>query len=255
MNIEVAARLAALRKKHNLSQEQLAEALGITRQAVSKWERAESSPDMDNMMALSNLYGVTLDQLVRMSPEGEEDELFALSQEEEAEAVDEADEPEKEMWAWQKNGSTNWKLFPYPLLVTAVYLIIGAFFDLWHPGWLLFLTIPMYYTAAYGDGFDLNRIPFPLPVATIYLSLGFLFDAWHPGWIIFFAIPLYYVFAGKYLREKANFVLILASLALMSFLLGVSLFPIGYGLWVSIGALALVAVGAMETLKHWRASR
>ncbi|MDD6311900.1 MAG: helix-turn-helix transcriptional regulator [Firmicutes bacterium] len=44
MNIETANRLVTLRKEHNLSQEALAEKLGISRQAVSKWERAEHRP-------------------------------------------------------------------------------------------------------------------------------------------------------------------------------------------------------------------
>ena len=56
MNIEIANRLVNLRKSHNLSQEALAEKLGISRQAVSKWERAEASPDTDNLIMLARLY-------------------------------------------------------------------------------------------------------------------------------------------------------------------------------------------------------
>ena len=55
MNIEIANRLVALRKANGLSQEALAEKLGISRQAISKWERAEASPDNDNLMALAPL--------------------------------------------------------------------------------------------------------------------------------------------------------------------------------------------------------
>lgn len=65
MNVETANRLQMLRKKNGYSQEELAEKIGISRQAVSKWERAEASPDTDNLILLARLYGVTLDELLR----------------------------------------------------------------------------------------------------------------------------------------------------------------------------------------------
>ena len=64
MNVDIASRLAALRKKYGYSQESLAEQLGISRQAVSKWERAEASPDTDNLITLARLYGISLDDLL-----------------------------------------------------------------------------------------------------------------------------------------------------------------------------------------------
>ena len=64
MNIEIANKLVELRKNHELSQEELAEKLGISRQAISKWERAESSPDTDNLIALAKLYDISLDELL-----------------------------------------------------------------------------------------------------------------------------------------------------------------------------------------------
>ena len=69
MNIEIANRLVNLRKSNGLSQEALAEKLGISRQAVSKWERAEASPDTDNIIMLARLYGVSLDELLRTEDE------------------------------------------------------------------------------------------------------------------------------------------------------------------------------------------
>ena len=64
MTIETANRLFELRKKHGLSQEELAEKLGVSRQAVSKWERSEASPDTDNLISLAKIYGLSLDELI-----------------------------------------------------------------------------------------------------------------------------------------------------------------------------------------------
>ncbi len=76
MNVEIAQRLAARRKQAGLSQEALAEQLGVSRQAVSKWERSESSPDTDNLIALARLYGVSLDDLLYVDDELQDDVEF-----------------------------------------------------------------------------------------------------------------------------------------------------------------------------------
>ena len=64
MNVEIAERLARRRREAGYSQESLAEKLGVSRQAVSKWERSESSPDTDNLIALAQLYEVSIDDLL-----------------------------------------------------------------------------------------------------------------------------------------------------------------------------------------------
>lgn len=61
-------RLASLRRSRNLSQEELAERIGLTRQAISNWERSESVPDTANLVALASLYEISLDELV--DPDG-----------------------------------------------------------------------------------------------------------------------------------------------------------------------------------------
>lgn len=58
-------RLATLRRSKAMSQEELANILGVSRQAVSKWERGESSPDTLNLIGLADLYEMSLDELVR----------------------------------------------------------------------------------------------------------------------------------------------------------------------------------------------
>ena len=62
--MEFQTRLYDLRKKAGLSQEELAGLLGVTRQAVQKWEAGTSRPDMDNLAALARYFDVTLDWLV-----------------------------------------------------------------------------------------------------------------------------------------------------------------------------------------------
>lgn len=57
-------KLVILRKKNNLSQEGLADKLGVSRQAVSKWESASSVPDMEKMMQLCKILNCTLEELV-----------------------------------------------------------------------------------------------------------------------------------------------------------------------------------------------
>ena len=169
MDIRTADRLVALRRARGWSQEELAVRLGVSRQAVSKWERAEASPDTDNLIALARLYGVSLDQLLLEVPtEGEsaqarEDrEVFAAAEAWEA-GEERLRKQRKKVWARRKE----WLLWPltlalmvalpllcralglgelYALAVNLVFLVTGFLLGNWHPGWLLYLTIPFYYT-------------------------------------------------------------------------------------------------------------
>lgn len=183
MTIELADRLTTLRKTHAYSQEDLADKLGVTRQAVSKWERAEASPDTDNLIALARLYGVTLDELIT-----------GASAPAASSAVPDSDpiDPENPL----PNGSFFDHLeqarrarYPYPVLVAFIYLAVGCCFNLWHPGWIIFLTIPLYYLPK-SESSPLKLLTNPVMIVIIYLLLGFQCHLWHPGWLIFFAIPL-----------------------------------------------------------------
>lgn len=61
--------LLTLRRAHNLTQEQVAEKLNVSRQAVAKWESGETTPDITNCTALARLYDISLDDLVHYSEE------------------------------------------------------------------------------------------------------------------------------------------------------------------------------------------
>ena len=60
----ISERLYNLRKEKNISQEELANELGVSRQTISKWETGESTPDFDKIIPLCNYYGITSDELI-----------------------------------------------------------------------------------------------------------------------------------------------------------------------------------------------
>ena len=58
-------RIYKFRRKSGLSQEQLAEKIGVSRQAISKWESGTSTPELEKLLALSDCFSITLDELVK----------------------------------------------------------------------------------------------------------------------------------------------------------------------------------------------
>ena len=65
--MEIGNKILELRKKNNLSQEKLAEQVGVSRQTISKWELGETSPDLKQSKKLSEIFNVSLDELVNNS--------------------------------------------------------------------------------------------------------------------------------------------------------------------------------------------
>lgn len=68
----LADKIIRLRKKNSWSQEELADKMHVSRQAVSKWEAAQTTPDLEKILQLSNLFGVTTDYLLKDEIEDEE---------------------------------------------------------------------------------------------------------------------------------------------------------------------------------------
>lgn len=189
MNIKLADRLVELRKQNKLSQEALAEKLGLSRQSISKWERAEASPDTDNLIALAELYGITLDQLLG------NDEVKEEPQPQPKQA-------KKSLSAKQIKGKNNLKKVPLLFLCAiAVYagggIILGAFW--WALMWILFPIVLGYTFSALSMYFEdrkLLSIIFSTVAAifftvSLYIALGITLGLWGIAWIIFLAIPAY----------------------------------------------------------------
>jgi transcriptional regulator with XRE-family HTH domain len=151
MNVQIAERLAQLRRQNGYSQEELAAKLGLSRQAISKWERAESSPDTDNLIALAQLYDMSLDELLK----GASEVPGAAADEQADKAVGAAPAtppvsgPEYDHYhagdgTARRKRTVLWAV-PFPAFVVIIYMILGFGFHLWNPGWILFFTVPVWY--------------------------------------------------------------------------------------------------------------
>lgn len=123
-------RIYALRIEQAMSQAQLAEALEVSRQSVSKWETDASVPDLDKLVKLSKLFGVTLDELVqgKMTPISEEEPLP------ETETAGDAQQPKLETSISWRTGRTVPALILFGLgvvLLVVLFLMGGSWLALW----------------------------------------------------------------------------------------------------------------------------
>ena len=192
MNIKLADRLVELRKEHKLSQEALAEKLGLSRQSISKWERAEASPDTDNLIALAEVYGITLDELLgKNEPKAEKTEPQPTHQ-----------PTKKQLSAKQIKGKQNLKKAPLLFLgAIALYvgggIILGLFW--WALMWILFPLVLGYTFSALSMCFEdrkalsilFSTLAATLLAVSLYIALGVTFHLWGIAWLIFLAIPAY----------------------------------------------------------------
>ena len=226
MNIEIANRLVELRKKNGLSQEELASKLGLSRQAVSKWERAESSPDTDNLICLAKLYNCSLDELLSTEESVEEIVLENKNRDnsDDEDVIDieksgnkihidsngmniEKNGKKIHISAVAMDNKSIQELSPKSrnllnaidslviLVTVAAYILMGVYMDLWHPGWIIFLGAVSLMSLAEAILYkSFNKFALPVLVTGIYLLLGCLGGWWHPGWIVFLLIPVYYSF-------------------------------------------------------------
>lgn len=200
MNIEIANKLVELRKNHELSQEELAEKLGISRQAISKWERAESSPDTDNLIALAKLYDISLDELL-LNKEKKVDNTPIDNIE--GEVID----LEKEILDQNNESKFNVKFMIgiqsiVPLFIIVAYLVIGFLWGLWHPGWIIFLYIPIIESLLECIKYKtISKFEYPVFVASIYLLFSDIYGLYGKLWVIFLTVPIFEWFVGALKRK------------------------------------------------------
>lgn len=192
--------LYTLRKQKGISQDEFAEKLGVSRQAVSKWERNEAYPDTENLIAISRFYGVSIDDLIN-TPIGES--ISPTADEEKSENGNDTEEDKEQQ---KKRGFGIWYSLPYPIIITVIYLLLGFFTPRgWEIGWTLYVTIPVYYSII--DCIRRKKLtPFAYPVFVtfIFLLFSMLYGIWHPLWIIYTTISIYYPVASAIDRANNN---------------------------------------------------
>lgn len=203
MSIKQGDYLKELRMKKGLSQEKLAEQLGVSRQSVSKWEQGYAVPSSDNVLELSKLYGISADDILNCeAPKASADEKEEASKpqkSQQAEVHDDAvAEKEHEVKSTEKRKKHSWLFAAYPCIAVFITLAFGAFDSaLWKTSWIFLLTIPLYYTGSIAIR-KKNALIFCYPVAVLIVFLlgGFYASLWHPLWILFVTIPIYYIAAA-----------------------------------------------------------
>ena len=124
-------KIQALRKQHGMSQEQLADALNISRQAVSKWETNESQPDIERLIEISGMFNVSTDYLIK--------DGYSLTTNTAVTAPIRKNKDEVSLRATR----ISFLVSAIYSTATAIFLILGFGWGLWHPGWIVFFIPPV----------------------------------------------------------------------------------------------------------------
>ena len=235
--IKIGSKLLELRKKAGLSQGELADKLGVSRQAVSKWECDESLPDTENLITLARLYGISIDALVGHEPsrqegdptdasgnasngtdgkaDGGEDANRAAKTIRVSIGDDEDDDDDEEAEAYYSYDDTPadkkrkilraLHALPFPILAGLAFFLWGFLWDGWGVAWTLFILIPVYYSIL--DCFRKKRLSsfaFPVFIAFVYCLIGMQWGLWHPHWLVFLTVPIYYAIAGAIDKSRVT---------------------------------------------------
>ena len=157
----IGERLTELRKSRGLSQEELAEQLTLTRQTISKWELGQSSPDIEYVIALCELFGVSTDYLLK----GEEPEPKAK----EDRAPVSAPVPPRE------DRQKSWMIFGLGMALSSIALVAIVIFvvlSVLHP-WTTIMPGGKTYTGLIGYLLGTGSMPwFITAAALLVIGLG-----------------------------------------------------------------------------------
>lgn len=190
--MNIGEKLYELRKAKNLSQEEVAEKLNVTRQTVSKWETNQSTPDFDKIVPLCELFEITTDELLKGKKEEENDDTV------------EEKIPSKQELRRKSAEVVSTSVFIYivavallivaipvlqinPIIVTAIFLCIIT----WATARIIkhYMSVPKLERTEKEDKErkiikEINGIIGGI-CAVIYFLVSFITMAWHITWVIF----------------------------------------------------------------------
>lgn len=194
--------LYELRKEKGMTQAALAERLGVTNKAVSKWETGEAMPETSLLKPIAEIFGVTADELLAgRRLDAERHEL----------TPSEGFEKDKHLFTSGKDDPPETLLdkisgavcAAVTLIGVAVYIFLGVFADLWHPYWVIIPVcalgsgiIGIVFNLADGEKrkrkLENGKNPYSESICGIlmlaciiaYLLCGALANLWHPYWLI-----------------------------------------------------------------------
>ena len=187
-------KIKELRIKNNLSQEELANKLGVTRQAVSKREQNLALPDTNNLILISKIFNVKIDELINYNKQNINADINDN---------DTSDDKESKLDANTIKENENIKNTPiYNMLSSLTILICLVTFILagmyakngWNYSWIVWLLLPTFLSLFESiKRRKASLFLFPVLITAIYLFIGMYFKAWHPYWLLFLSIPIYYL--------------------------------------------------------------
>lgn len=193
--------LFALRKEKGMTQAQLAEALGVTNKAVSKWETGEAMPDTALLLPIARIFGVSVDELLagKRSAEKEDSEDDHITDAVQQHLFTRGKDDEKTLLE-AICGAVCAAVF---LLGVAAYLLIGVLTNVWTPYWIIIpvgalscgvigIVFDMFNRKKRAKKIERGENPYTgyicglimLGCLIVYLLLGALAGLWHPLWII-----------------------------------------------------------------------
>jgi len=195
--------LYELRKEKGLTQAELAQILGVTNKAVSKWETGEAMPETSQLVPIARTFGVTVDELLkgcRSEKPQPADESASLDDEIKKNLFTRGKDEEPQTLADKICGALCGAL-TFAAILT--YLLLGGLADLWHPYWVIIPVAALACGIIGVIGDVLNPLkrakklekgenPYTgcacgviiLTCIAAYLLAAALTGLWHPLWII-----------------------------------------------------------------------